>query len=66
VVDKTGLMGLFDVLSNLRPIERRFRPSPTWGPPINTSDEPPGSIWPSIFTAIQEQLGLDWNQPRPS
>jgi uncharacterized protein (TIGR03435 family) len=59
VVDKTGLTGLFDVHLEFEPDRATFPPpAPPGAPPIDTSDQPPGSIGPSIFTAIQEQLGL--------
>jgi uncharacterized protein (TIGR03435 family) len=45
IVDKTGLHGLFD-------IQLRFAPETPAGP---TTTAPSG---PSIFTALQEQLGL--------
>ncbi|HZL56060.1 MAG TPA: TIGR03435 family protein [Bryobacteraceae bacterium] len=48
VVDKTGLAGLFDV-------HMEFAPDIGAGNP--SGDAPPGS-GPSIFTAMQEQLGL--------
>jgi uncharacterized protein (TIGR03435 family) len=51
VVDKTGLTGMFDV-------EVRWSPS-AWGPPRGDADAAPtGGDEPSIFAAIQEQLGL--------
>jgi uncharacterized protein (TIGR03435 family) len=49
VVDRTGLNGSFDVNLEFAPVSVGF------GADANTSDP---SAPPSIFTAIQEQLGL--------
>jgi uncharacterized protein (TIGR03435 family) len=62
VVDKTGLTGLFD-------FEVRFmsEPPPGWPPDLIPKDE--GLPAPSIFVALQEQLGLSLQSnakaPRP-
>jgi uncharacterized protein (TIGR03435 family) len=54
VVDKTGLDGLFD-------ISLTWTPDPTSGVPANPFVDPNG---PSLFTAIQEQLGLKLQSSR--
>lgn len=46
VVDKTNLSGLYDWTL-------RWTPWPEVG-----GNEPPAQKWPSLFTALQEQLGL--------
>jgi len=51
VVDKTGLKGLFDVKMTWSPDPALQAPPGADAPPVNPSG-------PSIFTAIQEQLGL--------
>ena len=48
IVDQTGLTGKYDLL---------LRWTPETGPPLTSSGEPDSS-GPSIFTAVQEQLGL--------
>jgi uncharacterized protein (TIGR03435 family) len=48
VVDETGLKGEYDFILH-------------WSPEstlLSTSDDPFGSKYPSIFTAVREQLGL--------
>jgi uncharacterized protein (TIGR03435 family) len=55
VVDKTGLTGKYDFTLQWTPDETQGPPS---GPPGIGSTPPPESSGPSIFTAIQEQLGL--------
>jgi uncharacterized protein (TIGR03435 family) len=50
VVDKTGLQGYYDFTINFAP---EAPPAP--GAP---AAPPPDSTAPSLFTAIQEQLGL--------
>ena len=56
IVDKTGLTGLFDLKLEWSPGSEQapgpFGPNPEAPPP------PADTIGPSIFTAIQEQLGL--------
>ena len=52
VVDKTGLTGKYDFTLKWIPDDRR---TPTVGQQGTDDTPPPG---PSIFTAIQEQLGL--------
>jgi uncharacterized protein (TIGR03435 family) len=51
VVDKTGLKGLYDVKMTWTPDQALQGPPGADAPPIDPSG-------PSIFTAIQEQLGL--------
>jgi uncharacterized protein (TIGR03435 family) len=51
VVDQTGLAGIFD-------IHLEWTPDPNLGRPVNDSEPPPSGDGPTIFTAIQEQLGL--------
>ena len=55
VVDKTGLKGRYDLALDWTPDadDGTWRPSPGSPPP-----DPDSSQGPSIFTAIQEQLGL--------
>ncbi|HEY1756592.1 MAG TPA: M56 family metallopeptidase [Bryobacteraceae bacterium] len=52
VLDETGIAGLFDIRLEFAPDETTPQLLPKAGP----SDEPAGG--PSVFTAIQEQLGL--------
>jgi len=58
VVDKTGLTGAYDVEltyapdPGISPTGRDLPPQPGAAPPVANSDAP------SIFTAVQEQLGL--------
>jgi uncharacterized protein (TIGR03435 family) len=55
VADKTGLTGLFDIRLDWTPGSEQapgpFGPIPDAPPPADTSG-------PSLFTALQEQLGL--------
>ena len=51
VVDKTGLTGIYD-------IELTYTPDPDMGPPVPPGQPAPDSPGPSLFTAMQEQLGL--------
>jgi len=59
VVDKTGLTGMFDFRLQWTPDESH---APIKGPEDGRqgtdNGPPPESVGPSIFTAIQEQLGL--------
>jgi len=54
-LDKTGLMGKYDFTLQWTPDENR---TPTVGQQGTENTPPPESSGPSIFTAIQEQLGL--------
>jgi uncharacterized protein (TIGR03435 family) len=60
VLDQTGLKGKYDIELNWTPDESEagmFR-GPTGGNPAAANPTPPESIGPSLFTALQEQLGL--------
>src|SRR6266513_1143090 len=60
VVDKTGLTGIYDFKLQWTPDESQgamFK-GPEPGPQTPTSTSSPDSSGPSVFTAIQEQLGL--------
>ena len=57
VVDRTGLKGSYDVLLEWTP-ERKPFASAADLPPGLPVPPPPSTNGPSIFTAIQEQLGL--------
>jgi uncharacterized protein (TIGR03435 family) len=57
VVDRTGLTGSYDVLLEWAPDPRPFATAADL-PPGLPAPPPPTSSGPSIFTAIQEQLGL--------
>jgi bla regulator protein blaR1 len=54
VLDKTGLTGKYDFTLNWTPDENQGPPVP----PGADNAPPPDSSGPSIFTAVQEQLGL--------
>ena len=56
VIDKTGLTGLFDVKLEWTPGSEQA-PGP-FGPNPDAPPPPADSSGPSIFTALQEQLGL--------
>src|SRR5262249_44754853 len=57
VIDKTGLKGLFEIKLEWTP-GAEAPPSP-FGPNLNGPPPPPlDDSAPTIFTAIQEQLGL--------
>jgi uncharacterized protein (TIGR03435 family) len=51
VVDRTGLVGIFDIDLRWMPDVQQLGPSPETAPPVDADA-------PSIFTAVQEQLGL--------
>lgn len=57
VIDRTGLTGSYDVLLEWTPDARPFATAADL-PPGLPVPPPPASGGPSIFTAIQEQLGL--------
>ena len=59
VVDKTGLMGKYDITLKWTPEEGLGPAVPgPGGAPQRAESAPPPDSGPSIFTAIQEQLGL--------
>jgi bla regulator protein blaR1 len=61
VIDKTGLTGEYDFALQWTPEPGQggFPGGPPGGPPgAGPEPPPPGADGPSIFTAIQEQLGL--------
>lgn len=64
VVDKTGLTGKYDVAlqwapeDNQGPAAPGAAPAPQPAGPATQAVGPPASSGPSIFTALQEQLGL--------
>jgi uncharacterized protein (TIGR03435 family) len=53
VLDKTGLTGKYDITLDYTPEQGQFQ-----APPGVTPAPPIGSNGPSLFTALQEQLGL--------
>jgi uncharacterized protein (TIGR03435 family) len=56
VLDKTGLTGKYDIVM---PWPEEQRPAPMFhGPEGGQEENPPESSGPSIFTILQEQLGL--------
>ena len=57
VVDRTGLTGRFDLSLEWTPASRGFGPPPVL-PPGLPEPAPPHADGPSIFTAVEEQLGL--------
>ena len=63
VVDKTGLTGRYDFQLTFAPEGRGFGPGPGPGP---GGPEPPAvdPNTPSLFTAVQEQLGLKLESER--
>jgi len=56
VVDKTGLTGLFDL--KLEWVPGAEAPPSPFGPNPNAPPPPPPADGPSVYTALQEQLGL--------
>jgi uncharacterized protein (TIGR03435 family) len=61
VADKTGLKGLYDLTLKWQPERSEshmFQGPPENGHPPMGNPPPPEASGPSIFTAIQEQLGL--------
>jgi uncharacterized protein (TIGR03435 family) len=59
VIDRTGLTGNFDIDLTFTPDRLPQGPPPPGAPPINI--DPNG---PSLFTALQEQLGLKLDSER--
>jgi uncharacterized protein (TIGR03435 family) len=63
VIDKTGLKGRYDFQMAFAPEGRGFGPGPGPGP----AEQPPvDPNTPSLFTALQEQLGLKLESERGS
>jgi len=60
VLDKTGLTGNYDMNMTWTPDESEgmMMHAPDGGPPSAGNPAPPPSSGPSIFTALEEQLGL--------
>ncbi len=58
VLDKTGLMGLYDVKLEWSPDDSETQAAPSGAPSSQTPPAPSGSGGPDLFTAIQQQLGL--------
>jgi bla regulator protein blaR1 len=61
IVDKTGLTGTYDYRLDWTPDDTSgpmTRPGPGGGPPKAGGAAPPEPSGPSLFTALQEQLGL--------
>jgi bla regulator protein blaR1 len=59
VVDRTALTGKYDFTLEFAPERPEPLPGTTGGPPMSPQGPPPpDASAPSIFTAIQEQLGL--------
>jgi bla regulator protein BlaR1 len=58
VVDKTGLNGNYDFTLQWTPDESQSLGGPEGPTPTPAVAPPPDSFGPSVFTAIQEQLGL--------
>ncbi len=58
VVDKTGLEGLFDFKLEWTPDETMRGMSPLGDSPGHESSQPVDTSGPTIFSALQEQLGL--------
>jgi uncharacterized protein (TIGR03435 family) len=57
VIDKTGLTGDYDMTL-------KWTPDDTQPPPLKPNGPPPDPNSPSIFTAVQEQLGLKLESSR--
>jgi len=57
VIDKTGLTGTYDIKLDFTPDEDQVMRGPQ-DEPLPLRRAPPGEEGPSLFTALQEQLGL--------
>jgi uncharacterized protein (TIGR03435 family) len=57
IIDKTGLTGKYDFTLEYTPELAQLQLSPP-GPPDGQGPPPPDPNGPSLFTALQEQLGL--------
>jgi bla regulator protein blaR1 len=58
VVDKTGLTGRYDLKLEWMPDENQIAMFRTLGIPEGNGAPAADSPWPSLFTALEEQLGL--------
>ncbi len=58
VVDKTGLKGLFDFKLEWTPDETMRGMTPLGDSPGHEGGQPADTSGPTIFSALQEQLGL--------
>ncbi len=58
VIDKTGLAGDYDIVLNWTPEPGQGGGGPSGGPPPLDAIPAADAGGPSIFTAVQEQLGL--------
>jgi uncharacterized protein (TIGR03435 family) len=54
IVDKTGLTGQYDFTLRWTPLD----PDPSTAPTPGAATTDPGPQWPSLFPALEEQLGL--------
>ena len=67
VIDKTGLTGEFDFKLEWTPDPGQMNSmTPPPGPPGAPQANPPDVSGPSLFTAVQEQLGLKLESARGS
>ena len=66
VIDKTGLQGEYDFTLKWTPEQGEGGPESIGLPPELPAPPPPESSGPSIFTALQEQLGLRLDSQRRS
>jgi uncharacterized protein (TIGR03435 family) len=57
-VDKTGLTGKYNIRAQWTPDQSQFTQAPPGGPLPGMPAPPVDPNGPSIFTALQEQLGL--------
>ena len=62
VVDKTGLTGKYDFVLEWTPDIAADARAQGFGDGINEPAPAPGG--PTIFTALQEQLGLGWKRKK--
>jgi uncharacterized protein (TIGR03435 family) len=58
VVDKTGLTGKYDVKLEWAPDENQLAMFQQMGVPEGSGAPPADPLGPSLFSALQEQLGL--------
>lgn len=65
VIDKTGLTGRYDFALHSTPDELSVAPA-TPGSLESTEPQESGPVWPSIYTALQEQLGLKLQSAKDS